>query len=222
MARPASSAKTLGTPERAQASREDARLARAKAASAPETRRASRVPLMLARVPGRGAGRADGRSVGPAPAEDYSGRQPGAWKDFGRTRDPGGGPGTRERTGRGAARDEEKCRRFEVVPLFLSCASLNILQALDVTQPRLRHRSPVGTTHLSRARCARERCHRRWRRRASVPPASPLGDVATLADRPAASRASGVAPRSPSPPGCRPRSARPRRRAPGRLPRLAR
>jgi hypothetical protein len=113
---------------------------------------------------------------------------------------------------------------------FSSCASASLLDNICWTrsltvlsrEERKRHRSPVGTTLLSRARCARERCHRRWRRRASVPPASPLGDVATLADRPAASRASGVAPRSPSPPGCRPRSARPRRRAPGRLPRLAR
>ena len=111
---------------------------------------------MLARVPGRG--RSSRRALcgtrtrrGPRDANR-------GLEGLGRTRDPGGGPGTRERTGRGAARDEEKCRRFEVVPLFLSCASqINNQLAEEVNEPRgaiYRHRSQLAR-HIFRERDAR-------------------------------------------------------------------
>ena len=198
------------TPERAQASREDASARARQAASAPETRRASRVPLMLARVPGRGRPfKVEGALWDPHPPRMLD-ANPGGGLEGLRREDAGPrtlGPGNDPR--RGAARDEEKCRRFEVVPFFLlgQLDEQPVGVGCDSAAPSdYRHRSPVGTTHLSRAPCARRRCHRRWRRRASTPAASPLGDVATLADRPAASRASGVAPRSPSPPGRAPRA----------------
>ena len=155
---------------------------------------------------------------------------PGARKDLARAahgaRRPGTVAGTR--AGEGALLATRKSADVSKLSPFFARASQMQQPVLEKSLSREERFVPpiaVGTSaHLSRAVIARERCHRRWRRRPRATPASPRSATwRPRADRPAASRPPRpVASGSPSPPGVRPRSARPRRRAPPRLPRRAR